>query len=174
MAVVLRWGAFFLVFGIFLSLAPPAYSTHEADHRFEVFGTVRDAGGKPVADAKVIIVDSRVDQGTTVFTGSDGKYKATLHLHNENLGDEIVVAAQGDRKTVRAEFDPADTESKRSVRVDFGAPAAPGSENRGIGKIAALGSVLLVIAALVVVYARKSRRRSGGKKTKGGSKRKKS
>lgn len=150
-----------------LLVSPEARATHEADHRFEVYGTVRDDKGQPQAKTKVIIVDSRINQGTTVFTGSDGKYKGTLHLHSSDLGDEITIAANGQRKTVRAEFDPEDTETARRVRVDFGALQAPGTGSQGGGRNAALAAVVLIALALVFVAKRRKKTTGPNWKKKG-------
>ncbi|HEY4485621.1 MAG TPA: carboxypeptidase-like regulatory domain-containing protein, partial [Nitrospiria bacterium] len=66
--------------------AVPALATHEVDHRFMVYGTVRDDQGRPVRDAKVIVVDPRLSEsGMTAFTDGSGYYEAVLHLHNTDL-----------------------------------------------------------------------------------------
>lgn len=173
MTVGLRLVGFLLVGLILLAVSPEASATHEADHRFEVYGTVRDDKGQPQAKTKVIIVDSRINEGTTVFTGPDGEYKGTLHLHNSDLGDEITVAANGQRKTIRAEFDPEDTETARRVRVDFGAPAAPGTGNPGMGRNAAIGAAVLIALALFIA-AKRRKKSSGPNWKKSGKKKEKS
>ena len=156
------------VFGalwLLLLCAPPALATHEADHRFIVYGTVRDDHGRPVPDAKVIVVDPRVDQGMTAFTGSDGDYEALLHLHNADLGDEITVTALDQKKTVRAEFDPNDKTTPRKARVDFGAAPSEAPGSKGYGAGAVLGAALIIVAAAVALHRR--RRRKGSATQKG-------
>ena len=157
MTVSLRYLGVLVAVVMLLLVTRGAHATHEADHRFEVYGTVRDDKGQPQAKTKVIIVDSRINQGTTVFTGENGEYKGTLHLHNSDLGDEITIAANGQRKTVRADFDPEDTEATRKVRVDFGAPGAPGSGSSGVGRNAVIAAVVLIALALVVMAKRRKK-----------------
>lgn len=96
-------------------------ATHEADHRFTVYGYVRDDHGRPIKGERVIVVDTRLDAGNTAFTDGDGYYETLIHLHNEDLGDEIVVMVKDQRKTIRATFDPEDLRAERKVQVDFGA-----------------------------------------------------
>jgi hypothetical protein len=149
------WG----VLGGLLLFSSPAIATHEADHRFTVYGTVHDEGGKPVKDAKVIVVDPRLDEGMTAFTDRNGDYEALLHLHNTDLGDEIIVTVLDQRKSVRAEFDPGDKVTVRKARVDFGAPGSDRPGSGWSGSPALLGSVLLAMAVTVYIYFRRSRRR---------------
>lgn len=154
---VSKRGVFILALLLF---ATPVFATHDVDHRFVVYGTVRDDRGNPVADAKVIVADSRVNEGMTAFTGRNGDYDALLHLHNTDLGDEITVTALGERKTIRAEFDPNDKTTPRKVRVDFG--AAPnktsGSKKWYEGK-AVLGTAMVVGAAVAVTLLRRYQRK---------------
>ncbi len=130
-----------------LLIVPPVFATHEVDHRFIVFGTVRDAQGSPIPDAKVIVVDPRLNEGMTAFTDRRGDYEALLHLHSTDVGDEIIVTALDQRKSIRAEFDPNDVRTDRKVRVDFGpAEAAPPPQSRTrtglvMGLILAVGAV---------------------------------
>jgi hypothetical protein len=145
-----------------VALAPaPARATHENDHRFTVFGYVRDANGKAVPDAKVIVVDPRLDEGTTAFTDRGGYYEALLHLHNDDLGDEIIVTALEQRKTIRATFDPNDSGTVRRAQVDFG-PAGATASGPDNWKWIAGGAVLVVAAVLAAML-----RRRGAAATKG-------
>ena len=93
---------------------------HEIDHRFTVEGHVCGADKRPVSDAKVIVKDTRVSVGTAVFTDASGYYKATLHLHNDNLGDPILVAALEQEQTTKAQFDPKNVQDERKVVVNIG------------------------------------------------------
>lgn len=156
----LRWagGAFV---GLFL-VASAALATHEPDHRFTVYGTVYDETGQPAPDMKVFVVNERLDQGVTAFTDGKGNYEALFHLHNADLGDEIIVTARKERKTVRADFNPKDRSTPRKVRLDFGAPGAGGSGSGSKGMVNVL-IVALVVGGLVgVVFARR-RKKSAGK-----------
>jgi len=86
-----------------------------------VEGYVCGADGKGVSNADVLVKDTRVSYGQVVRTDGDGYYKAMFHLHNDNLGDPLLVEAKGEQKNLKIEFDPKDLESERKVRVDFGA-----------------------------------------------------
>jgi hypothetical protein len=103
-----------------LSLPSILLATHEADHRFTVEGFVCDKEGKPNAHVEVLVKDTRVTVGQTVQTDSDGYYKVTLHLHNDNLGDPLLVEAGPEQKQYKVQFDPNDLETERRLRVDFG------------------------------------------------------
>lgn len=103
-----------------LSLPSIIFATHEADHRFTVEGFVCDKDGKPNAQLEVLVKDTRVTIGQTVRTDSDGYYKVTLHLHNDNLGDPLLVEAGAEQKQYKVSFDPNDLESERRLQVNFG------------------------------------------------------
>ncbi len=153
---VVKW----LVLPVVILFAAPVWATHEADHRFIVYGTVHDDRGNPVADARVIVVDPRLDQGMTAFSDSNGAYEALLHLHDTDLGDEIIVTAMDQKKTVRAEFDPSDKHTARKARVDFGAPGSEHSESGWFGSRWLIGAVLIGAAATVfILFKRYSRRK---------------
>lgn len=96
------------------------WATHEADHRFTVEGFVCELGGGPSKKTEVVVKDTRVNVGTTIETDERGYYRATLHLHNDNLGDPVLVAANREEQRIKVEFDPNDLESERKARVDFG------------------------------------------------------
>ncbi|WP_455371619.1 hypothetical protein, partial [Petrachloros mirabilis] len=70
-------------------LATPSswvWATHEADHRFTVEGFVCGSDGSGVPDTDVLVKDTKISYGQVVKTDGDGYYKATFHLHNDNLG----------------------------------------------------------------------------------------
>ncbi|HET6675135.1 MAG TPA: carboxypeptidase-like regulatory domain-containing protein [Nitrospiraceae bacterium] len=96
------------------------FATHEADHRFTVEGFVCDKDGKPSSQVEVLVKDTRVTIGQTVRTDSDGYYKVTLHLHNDNLGDPLLVEAGTEQKRYTVQFDPKDLESERHLQANFG------------------------------------------------------
>jgi hypothetical protein len=95
-------------------------ATHEADHRFMVEGYVCGQDGKGLSSADVLVKDTRVSYGQVVRTDGDGYYRAMFHLHNDNLGDPLLVEARGEQQNLKVEFDPKDLESERKVRVNFG------------------------------------------------------
>jgi hypothetical protein len=80
---------------LWLSAGVPSGSlaTHEADHRFTVEGFVCGTDGKAIVNTDVLVKDTKISYGQVVKTDTDGYYRATFHLHNENLGDPLLVKA---------------------------------------------------------------------------------
>lgn len=108
--------------GVLMSAALPAvvWATHEADHRFTVEGYICGSDGKGVADTEVIVKDTKLSYGQAVKTDGDGYYRAIFHLHDNNLGDPLLVEAKGEQQNHRVQFDPEDRESERKILVNFG------------------------------------------------------
>lgn len=105
---------------IIVTFPPVAPATHEADHRFMVEGYVCGQDGKGLSNIDVLVKDTRVSYGQVVRTDGDGYYKAMFHLHNDNIGDPLLVEAKGEQQNLKVEFDPKDLESERKIRVNFG------------------------------------------------------
>lgn len=133
-----------LVYSFVLSVFLPlvAYATHEADHRFMVEGYVCGPDGKGLASTDVLVKDTKISYGQVVKTDGDGYYKAMFHLHNDNLGDPLLVEAKGEQQNLKVEFDQKDLESERKVRVNFGT----GCESGGSSVWVWWGSGLVVLA----------------------------
>lgn len=130
-----------------------AIAMHEVDHRFTVAGHVCGPDGQPVPDIKVIAKDVRVSVHAIGYTDSRGYYRATLHLHNENRGDPILVIALDQEKRETAQFDPKDAHAERQITVNFGSgceTAAGGGDwvyygaGVGLAAVAALAGVRLI------------------------------
>lgn len=102
------------------ALSSPVVATHETDHRFTVEGFVCGPDEQPIADQKVIVKDTRASLVETAYTDSYGYYKAVLHLHNENLGDPILIIVGDREQRAQAQFDPKDRTTERVTRVNFG------------------------------------------------------
>jgi len=144
----------------------PAEAMHEVDHRFSVEGYVCGTDGRPVPETKVIVKDTRVSIGTAVFTDARGYYKATLHLHNDNRGDPIVVAALEQEQQVTAQFDPADIKTERQATVNIGSGCETQSEEPRRWLYYGAGVGLAVMAAVTGArFVRKQRQ--GRKRGKG-------
>jgi hypothetical protein len=146
-------------------LAGVAEAMHEVDHRFTVEGHVCGGDGRPVPETKVIVKDTRVSIGTAVFTDSRGYYKAVLHLHNDNRGDPILVAALEEEQKVTAQFDPADVKSERQVTVNIGVGCAVQQEesSRWVYYGAGIGLAAAVVAAGVGFVKNRQRVQKRGK-----------
>jgi len=112
--------------GVVLLGVPVAVAEHEVDHRFTVEGSVCEADGKPVSGVEVVVKDVRISALRTTLTDNRGYYKVTLHLHNENKGDPIVVYLKDQAGNIRqeqhitAQFDPKDLRTERKTTVNFG------------------------------------------------------
>jgi hypothetical protein len=147
-----------------VTFPPVALATHEADHRFMVEGYVCGQDGKGLSNADVLVKDTRISYGQVVRTDGDGYYRATFHLHNDNLGDPLLVEARGEQQNLKVEFDPKDLESERKIRVNFGAgcdvSGPPAWLWWGGGAIvAAAGSIL----GMKLVRSQRKRDRAKGK-----------
>ena len=125
-----------------------------------VEGYVCGEGGAGVSSADVLVKDTKISYGQVVKTDGDGYYKATFHLHNDNLGDPLLIEARGEQKNLKIEFDPKDLESERKVRVDFGSGCG-GSSSSWVWWGG--GSVLVVVGTAIGMRLL----RSGGGKPKG-------
>ena len=104
-----------------VAVMPSAHAEHEVDHRFIVEGYVCGGDGRPMANQEVMVKDTRISLGKTTYTDSDGFYSITLHLHNENQGDPILVAAGDREQRLTAKFDAKDMKAERRMNVHFGA-----------------------------------------------------
>ena len=103
-----------------LAGSPTVWAMHEVDHRFTVEGFVCGADRQPGAGVQVMAKDTRVSVGGTALTDDRGYYKITLHLHNDNRGDPILVTARDEEQRITAQFDIKDVKSERKVAVNFG------------------------------------------------------
>lgn len=137
-----------------------AVAMHEIDHRFTIEGHVCKADGSPAAETQVAVKDTRVSVGVTVFTDARGYYKATLHLHNDNRGDPILVAALEQEKKVAALFDVKDIKTERQVTVNIGSGCEASGEESQRWVYYGAGIGLAVVAAAAGVRMIKKRQRS--------------
>jgi hypothetical protein len=156
-----------------LSFPAVLYATHEADHRFTVEGFVCGADGKGSPNVEVLVKDTRISYGQTVTTEGDGYYKATFHLHNDNLGDPLLVEARGEQQNHKIQFDPKDLETERKIQVNFGTGcihdrnAPPGWILAGIGVMSVAVGGLVGMKLLRAWRKKQVRREKGqGKKKK--------
>ncbi|MBM4122227.1 MAG: hypothetical protein FJ249_06515 [Nitrospira sp.] len=152
--------------GVVVSAPAVAVAMHEVDHRFTVEGYVCNADGTPAAEAQVVVKDTRVSVGTTVFADGGGHYKATLHLHNDNRGDPILVTALEQEKKVTALFDVKDVKTERHVTVNIGSgcEVSAGEPSRWVyyGAGIGLAAVAAVAGARLVRKRQRSQQRGKG------------
>ena len=149
------------------------FATHEADHRFTVEGFVCGADGKGEANVAVLVKDSRISYGQTVLTDGDGFYTATFHLHNDNLGDPLLVEAKGEQQNHKVQFDPKDLESERKIQVHFGSGCVHDRNGVSGPLLVVLGTGAAVVGGIVGVRMIKAWRKQRAKREKGQGKRKK-
>jgi len=152
-----------------LSAPLPSSAMHETDHRFTVEGYVCGPDGQPMKDQAVSVKDARVDVRASAVTDDQGYYKATLHLHNDNRGDPIVVTAQDQEKKATALFDVKDVKTERKVTVNFGAgcEASVGGPRPWVYYTAAIGLAMVVaFAGAQFVKARRKPQKRGKRQRK--------
>ena len=104
-----RWREWILAIAVCWAVSPRiVFATHEADHRFTVEGFVCGADGKSSPNIDVLVKDTKISYGQIVKTDGDGYYKAAFHLHNDNLGDPLLIEANGQQQQQKVSFDPKD------------------------------------------------------------------
>ena len=163
-----------VVWGLIATLFVPSalFASHAADHRFTVEGFVCGKDGRPGANVEVLVKDTRITVGQTVTTDGDGYYKVTLHLHNDNVGDPLLVEVGGEQKNYKIQFDPNDLETERKLRVDFGS----GCE-RDLGPpqwlLYGLGIAAVAIVGWIGLKISRKRMREEQRRKKGQGKRQK-
>lgn len=147
-------------------------ATHEADHRFTVEGFVCGPNGSGQSGVEVLVKDTRISYGQTVTTDGGGYYKATFHLHNDNLGDPLFIEAGGEQQNQKVQFDPKDLEAERRIQVNFGNgcihdPNAPPVWVLSTVGVAAVGVGGFVGTKLFRSWRKKEARREKGQKGPG-------
>lgn len=131
-----------------LSLLAPfaSHAEHEADHRYLIFGAVQDASGQPRANQKVEVVDGDTTLASTQ-TNSQGEYRVTLHLHDEDLGRRLNVVTGDKRIQITVQFEAGDKTTQRGHRVDFIGRNATDTSRAGSGY--GIPPALYYVAAVV-------------------------
>ena len=166
---VLGWAIVWL--GSWLAGIPVAWAMHETDHRFTVEGAACGAGGAPISGVEVIVKDTRVSVLSTTLTDERGYYKVTLHLHNDNKGDPIIVYLK-DREgkiqheqQITAQFDPKDVHTERKTTVNFGSGCDVSSDEPPAWVYYGAGLAVLAGGAWAGARVLRSRKRQakGGK-----------
>lgn len=148
-------------------------ATHEADHRFTVEGFVCGADGRGTPKVDVMVKDTKVSYGQVVQTDSEGYYKATFHLHNDNLGDPLLIEAKGEQQNEKVQFDPKDLEAERKIQVNFGSGCVRDVTRPPTWVYAGLGAGVIALGGFIGAKLIRSRRKQGQKRGKSKDKRKK-
>ena len=100
-------------------VATSVVAEHEIYYRFTVLGYVRDAHGKPIADAKVEVIRDKTDFKYLGETDDTGLYVVRVRLADESRGETLTVRQGTHVRRVIAAFDPANETDERGTRVDF-------------------------------------------------------
>jgi hypothetical protein len=96
-----------------------AAAEHEVYYRFTVLGYVKDAHGKPIADATVEVTRDKTGFSYLGETDADGLYFVRARLGDESRGEVLTVRQGGHVRRVLVIFDPANQTDERGTRVDF-------------------------------------------------------
>ena len=107
-----------LVVLLVVLIAWEARAEHEANHRYVILGYIKDAEGHPLHG--VVVRVTRVKTGLNYEETSDqsGFYAIIVHLHDEDLGDQLQVAAQTVSLIHAAQFNAQDARTERGTRLD--------------------------------------------------------
>jgi hypothetical protein len=169
----LRWREWFLAIAVVGGLPSIVSATHEADHRFTVEGFVCEADGKSSPNIDVLVKDTKVSNGQIVKTDGDGYYKATFHLHNDNLGDPLLIEANGQQQQQKVSFDPKDLETERIIQVNFGAGCTQDKGSTPLWIYLGSGAAAAAVGGFIGVKLIRSWRKQEQKRGKSQGKRKK-
>lgn len=129
--------------------------------------------GKGVADADVMVKDTKISYGQVVKTDGDGYYIAKFHLHNENLGDELLIEAREEQQQRKVTFDPKDLETERKIQVNFGSGCIREIGRPPLWVLVALGGLAAAAGGFVGTKLFRSWRKQEQKRGKSKDKRKK-
>lgn len=129
-----RYTLFVIIILLLPAAVLPVYATHENDHRFTIYGTVRDGStfpGVPLPNKEVVVQDAKTGQiMQRGVTDEAGKYSLVLHVHNSDVGKVVQIQVAGISKQQVLQFDPGDATTVRRARVDlivFPSPAPASS-----------------------------------------------
>jgi len=99
--------------------AAPAAAEHEIYYRYTVLGYVKDAHGKPVADAKIEVIRDKTGFSYLGETDGAGFYAVRVRLGDESRGETLTVRRGTQMRRVTAQFEPTNVTDERGTRVDF-------------------------------------------------------
>jgi len=169
----LEWKEWILAVAMLCGLPSVVFATHEADHRFTVEGFVCGADGKSSQNIDVLVKDTKISHGQIVKTDGDGYYKAAFHLHNDNLGDPLLIEANGQQQHQKVSFDPKDLEAERIIQVNFGTGCIRDRNSIPLGVYLGSGGVVAAVGGLIGFKLIRSWRKQGQKQGNSQAKRKK-
>jgi hypothetical protein len=168
-----QWRELVLTIAILGGFPSIVSATHEADHRFTVEGFVCGADGKSSPNIDVLVKDTKISYGQIVKTDGSGYYKAAFHLHNDNLGDPLLIEANGQQQQQKVSFDPKDLEAERIIQVNFGTGCIQDRGSTPLWVYLGSGAVAAAISGFIGLKLIRSWRKQEQKRGKSQGKRKK-
>jgi hypothetical protein len=168
-----RWREWILAIAVVAGFPSMVSATHEADHRFTVEGFVCGADGKSSPNIDVLVKDTKISYGQIVKTDGDGYYKAAFHLHNDNLGDPLLIEANGQQQQQKISFDPKDLEAERVIQVNFGTGCIRDRNSAPLWGYVGVGAVAAAVGGFIGFKVIRSWRKQEQKRGKLQGKRKK-
>jgi hypothetical protein len=168
-----RWREWVLAIAILSGFPSVVSATHEADHRFTVEGYVCGADGKSSANVDVLVKDTKISYGQIVKTDNNGYYKAAFHLHNDNLGDPLLIEVNGEQQHQKVSFDPKDLEAERIIQVNFGTGCTQDRNSIPLWVYLGAGAVAAAVGGFIGLKLIRSSRKQGQKRGKFQGKQKK-
>ena len=110
--------------------------------------------------------------GQIVKTDGDGYYKAAFHLHNDNLGDPLLIEAKGAQQQQKISFDPKDLEAERRIQVNFGTGCISDKDSIPLWVYLGSGAAAVAVGGFIGVKLIRSWRKQQQKQGKSQGKRK--
>ena len=136
---------------------------HTMDHRYTIWGYVKDADGAPLKGTLVAVTDGRETRLGVARSGANGRYSIRLHLHNSDIGRLLGVEANNVSRQFRVTFSPNNITSVRTHRVDFLGRQAVEilRPDRSLTTyiLLAIGAAAVIIPAFLYVTGRVKRKR---------------
>jgi hypothetical protein len=169
----LQWREWILAIAVVGGFPSVVFATHEADHRFTVEGFVCGTDGKASPNVDVLVKDTKISYGQIVKTGEDGYYKAAFHLHNDNLGDPLLIEMNGQQQQQKVSFDPKDLEAERIIQVNFGSGCIQDRNSIPLGVYIGAGAVTAAVGGFIGFKVVRSWRKQEQKRERSQGKRKK-
>ncbi len=106
-------------FALLLLGAQPAGASHEVDHRYTVWGEIRYEDNTPAAQVLIQLLIKDGEAAGEVKTDHQGRYRISLHLHNEDLYKVFDMRVNDVTRKVRILFNANDRQTERGQRVDL-------------------------------------------------------
>ena len=169
----LQWRDWILAIAVVGGFPSVVFATHEADHRFTVEGFVCGDDGKGSPNIDVLVKDTKISYGQIVKTDGDGHYKAAFHLHNDNLGDPLLIEANGQQQQQKVSFDPKDLEAERIIQVNFGSGCIQDRNSIPLAVYLGAGAVAATVGGFIGFKVIRSWRKQAQKRERSQGKRKK-